>query len=169
MYMLQQSTTTSYILREIQDTDNAALADIIKTSLTELGLNKPGTVFGDPETNFVSLEFKKPKTKYWVIEIDGKLIAGAGINSLKGVETSVCELQKMYVQQAYRSKGIAQVLMSKCLEFAKAEGYQKVYLETMEAMNKAKALYVRNGFTSIKERLGSTGHFDCKVFMVKDL
>lgn len=33
------------VIREIQSSDNAAIADIIRKSLEEFGANKPGTVY----------------------------------------------------------------------------------------------------------------------------
>jgi len=167
--MIQDSSQIPFELREILDSDNTALAEVIKQSLVELGLNKPGTVFGDPETNSVSEQFKETRTRYWVVEVKGKPIAGAGINYLKGADDSICELQKMYVSSTYRKKGFGQLLIETCLQFAKQMDFEKVYLETMEGMDNAILLYKRNGFKETSNRLGTTGHFDCKVFMVKDL
>lgn len=159
----------SFEIRPICAEDNFALATVIKTTLTDLGLNKPGTAFGDEATNRVSEYFTEKYTKYWVLLVDGKLVGGAGINTLPEADESMCELQKMYLTKDCRGKNLGQQLMATCLEYAKSVGYKTVYIETMSEMLAAQKLYKRNGFEYLPERMGKTGHFDCDVFMIKQL
>lgn len=167
--MIEHPSQIAFELREIKPEDNLAVAHIIKESLTDLGLNKPGTVFGDEETNRISTLFTQARTRYWVVVVDNKPIAGAGINLLADEKAEICELQKMYVDKKYRNKGFAQMLIDNCLQFAKLMDFKKVYLETMDDMNSAQSLYLKNGFKKINKRLGNTGHFDCHVYMLKHL
>ena len=38
-------------IRNIEPTDNVAIAAVIRAALTEFGANKPGTVYFDPTTD----------------------------------------------------------------------------------------------------------------------
>jgi putative acetyltransferase len=59
--------------------------------------------------------------------------------------------------------------MERCLEAARCLGYRKVYLETLETMNQAQALYEKSGFAPIEAPMGATGHFGCDRWFLKVL
>jgi len=156
-------------IRFIQPSDNAALAVIIRDSLSEFGANKPGTVFYDSTTDALHSLFQLPGSFYLVAEEDGQLLGGAGIFPSKGLPEGICELVKMYLHKSARGKGLGRLLINKCLEKAKELGYKKVYLETMPELRKAVSVYEKFGFTYLNGPLGNTGHFGCDVWMIKDL
>lgn len=155
-------------IREIESTDNPAIAIIIRDSLTEFGCNIPGTAWADPETDRVSFQFTSDNTVYYVAEEDGTVVGGCGINLLAG-EPDKCELQKLYLKKEARGKGIATVLLDTCLDYAKRAGYSAVYLETKKELAIAVPLYEKRGFTYLKGPLGDTGHFNCEIQMLKKL
>ncbi|MCB0445655.1 MAG: GNAT family N-acetyltransferase, partial [Gelidibacter sp.] len=80
-----------------------------------------------------------------------------------------CELQKMYFLPEARGKGLGMLMMTKCLEKAKAFGFEQCYLETLPYMKAATKLYAKAGFESLKQPLGDTGHYSCNVWMLKKL
>ena len=75
----------------------------------------------------------------------------------------------MYITKKFRGNGYGQTLLEKCVEEAKKEGYEKMYLESMPELTNAIAMYVKNGFTPISEPLGDSGHTGCEVWMIKNL
>jgi putative acetyltransferase len=156
-------------IRLIQPTDNAALAVIIRDSLSEFGANKPGTVFYDPTTDALYELFQSPGSFYLVAENSNQLLGGAGIFPSAGLPTGVCELVKMYLHKAARGKGLGRLLINQCLEKAKTLGYKKVYLETMPELGKAVSVYEKFGFSYLNGPMGNTGHFGCDVWMIKEL
>ena len=156
-------------IRSIQPSDNAALAVIIRDSLSEFGANKPGTVFYDPTTDALYNLFQEPGSFYLVAEEGGQLLGGAGIFPSAGLPAGVCELVKMYLHNAARGKGLGRLLINECLEKAKDLGYKKVYLETMPELRKAVSVYEKFGFTYLTGPMGNTGHFGCDVWMIKEL
>jgi len=156
-------------IRLIQPTDNAALAVIIRDSLSEFGANKPGTVFYDPTTDALYELFQSPGSFYLVAENGNQLLGGAGIFPSAGLSTGVCELVKMYLHNAARGKGLGRLLINQCLEKAKTLGYKKVYLETMPELGKAVSVYEKFGFSYLNGPMGNTGHFGCDVWMIKEL
>ena len=156
-------------IRTIQPNDNAALANIVRTALTEFGANKPGTVFFDETTDHLFELFQQEGSSYKVALIDGEVVGGAGIFPTEGLPTGTCELVKMYLKNEVRGTGLGRKLIDESLAFAKNYGYKNVYLETMPELNKAVSVYEKYGFEYLKGPLGNSGHFGCDVWMLKEL
>lgn len=160
---------THCTIRHITAADNPLIAGIIRSSLTEYGLNQPGTVYYDTSTDQLFELFQKERSVYYVAEHDGKVTGGAGIYPSNGLPEGVCELSKMYVLQEERGQGVGKVLLNKCIEHAVTAGYKKIYLESMPELTGAIGLYGRYGFEHLKAPLGDTGHYFCTVWMQKQL
>jgi putative acetyltransferase len=156
-------------IRTIQPADNPALAIIIRNALAEFGANKPGTVYYDATTDALYGLFRQPGSIYYVAEVAGELIGGAGIFPSPGLPDGTCELVKMYLTPAARGKGIGKMLIDKALQFAAEAGYRNVYIETMPELRKAMSVYEKFGFKYLDGPLGNTGHFGCNVWMLKEL
>ncbi|MBS0032378.1 GNAT family N-acetyltransferase [Chitinophaga sp. 22321] len=156
-------------IRTIVASDDPIIANIVKTTLTEFGMNKAGTAFSDPTTDHLSVVFDIPRAIYFVAETEGRVIGGAGIHPLDGGEAHVCELQKMYLLPESRGKGLAGKLITMCLDFAKQNGYTQCYLETSPELARARKVYEQFGFRYLTGPLGNTGHFGCDSWMLKDL
>lgn len=156
-------------IRTIEPGDNAAAASLVRTTLAEFGLNKPGTVYYDSSTDHLYELFRKERSVYYVAEQQGEVIGGAGIYPSDGLPDGMCELVKMYLKPAARGKGLGRTLIQRCLDFAAAAGYTQVYLETMPELQQATSVYQKFGFHYLDKQLGNTGHFGCKVWMLKKL
>ena len=156
-------------IRPIKATDNAALAVIIRHSLSEFGANKPGTVYYDPTTDALYELFQTPGSFYLVAEENNQLLGGAGIFPSGGLPEGVCELVKMYLHNNARGKGLGRLMIEKCLLEAKNTGYKNVYLETMPELRKAISVYEKFGFRHLNGPMGNTGHFGCDMWMIKEL
>ena len=153
-------------IRLLEEKDNLAIANLIQKVLMEMGAPKIGTAYSDPYLFDLFAVYSEPKTIYFVIENDGKIIGGAGIGLL---QNEICELQKMYFLPECRSLGLGTQLMEMCLAKATEFGYKQCYLETMHYMESAQKLYKKVGFQNIDAPIGSTGHTSCPVWMIKDL
>ena len=156
-------------IRLIEAKDNEALASVIKRSLEHIGAAIPGTVYTDEATNHMSLQYQEARSAYFIAEENGEVLGGCGIKQLPGLDKNICELQRMFLRINSRGRGIASTLMEKCLEFAKAEGFEACYLETMPKMKAAISLYSKYGFERLNQAMGETGHFSCDVWMLKKL
>jgi putative acetyltransferase len=157
------------VIRKITSDDNAQMAAIIRNSLLEFNAAKPGTVYFDETTDYLSDVFTKERSAYFVIEVNNEIAAGAGIFPTEGLPENICELVKMYVSKKYRRNSYGQTLLEKCIEEAKKDGYEKIYLESMPELTNAIAMYEKNGFKKTAGSLGNSGHTGCDVFMMKDL
>jgi len=157
-------------IRKIEERDNKAIATIIRSTLEEFGANKPGTVYFDDTTDALNQLFAKtPGSVYYVAEYNNELVGGGGIFPSDGLPGGTCELVKMYLLKKVRGMGLGRLLIQKSLDFAKANGYTTVYLETMPELKLALKAYEKLGFNYIDSALGNTGHFGCDLFMTFDL
>ncbi|MBW0178269.1 GNAT family N-acetyltransferase [Sediminibacterium sp.] len=158
------------IVRHIEPRDNAAMALIIRNALSEFGANKPGTVYYDDSTDHLyELFLAAPLSEYFVAEKDGVLIGGAGIYPTDALPAGTCELVKMYLSPAARGLGLGRSMINRCMEAAKAKGFQQIYLETMPELKKAVSVYEKFGFTYLPGPMGNSGHNGCDIWMIRKL
>lgn len=157
------------ILRPIQPKDDAIMATLIRGVFDELDAPKTGTAYADPILDRLSSVYINEKTVYYVAEIEGIVVAGAGIAPLENGPEGVCELQKMYSGKDARGKGIGTLLMQECMKAATDFGFSQCYLETLPFMGDAQKLYKKYGFEYLDAPLGDTGHSSCPVWMLKQL
>jgi len=159
----------NYSIRKIKKEDNKAVAELIRAVFDELNIPKVGTAYADPYLDLMFEEYNKPKSVYYVVESNGKIVGSAGVAPLENEVETICELQKMYFLPETRGLGIGSQMMAMCLQSAKDFGFEKCYLETMPFMLDAQKLYKKVGFEYICSPMGSTGHTSCPVWMLKDL
>jgi putative acetyltransferase len=157
------------LIREIQKQDNLSLAAVIREVLLELEVPKVGTAYADPQLDCMFETYSKPRSVYFVVEKDGKILGGAGVSQLENEVASICELQKMYFLPEARGLGLGTQMIQKCMQSAWDFGFEKCYLETMPNMHAAQKLYKSVGFDYICAPLGNTGHVSCPVWMIKEL
>ena len=157
------------IIRQIELRDNEALAKVIRTALAEFGANKPGTVYFDPTTDHLFELFQVPGAVYFIAEQEGNLLGGGGIYPTNGLPDKTCELVKLYLDAAARGTGLGKQLLLKAMDWAKENGYNQVYLESMPELAKAVSIYENVGFTRINQPLGNSGHDGCDIWMTKKL
>ena len=161
-------SSTSPIIRLLTANDDAGIAKVIRLVSAEYGLTPDkGFSVADKTLDTLSQVYSNDRACYWVIELDGKIIGGAGVAPLAG-QTSICELQKMYFLPEVRGKGLAKTLSNLAFEFAKKQGFIQIYLETTAVLVEALALYKTLGFDSC-QHIGETGHYACEIAMIKTL
>ncbi|QRM90919.1 GNAT family N-acetyltransferase [Lacinutrix sp. WUR7] len=160
---------SNIIIREIEQKDNAQIEAAIRWCFHEYEIPLVGTAYEDAETPRMFESYQNKNEVYYVVELDGKVFGGAGIQPLKDFETEVCEIQKMYFAPEVRGKGIGKPLFEKCMEAAKAFGYKQCYLETIPNLKAAIHIYETFGFKHLEAPLGNTGHNACGIWMLKNL
>lgn len=164
------TTNTNHTIRLIEQKDNAGIAAVIREVSAEHGLTADkGFAVADPILDPLYEVYSKPRSAYWVVEIDGQIVGGGGVSQVAGGDSETAELQKMYLSSALRGKGVAKQIVLMSLEFAKSQGYSRCYLETTAELQAAIKLYEKLGFEFIDEPLGNTGHSDCEIRMLKAL
>ncbi|WP_159024180.1 GNAT family N-acetyltransferase [Formosa sp. L2A11] len=155
-------------IREIQTKDNQQVAAVIREVLVGAGAPKIGTAYEDKALDDMFETYNKPKTTYFVVEENNRVIGAAGIGPVDG-EDDVCELQKMYFLDEARGRGIGKQMMDTCLQKARDYGFKRCYLETLPYLKSAIHLYNKIGFKNLDGPMGKTGHYSCTVWMIKEL
>jgi putative acetyltransferase len=155
--------------RRIGPADSAVVANIIRVVMPEFGANRPGFAIHDDEVDHMYEVYQQPRSRYIVCEVDGEVVGGAGVASLKGGDPEIAELKKMYFLPAARGSGYGRRLLTLCLGEARNLGFRKCYIETFHTMQNAIRLYESAGFQRINGSLGETGHFACDAFYLLDL
>lgn len=158
-----------FIIREIQKNDNKQIASVIQQVFISDCYPLTGTAFEDKQLDFMFEAYHHERAMYFVVELEGKIIGGAGIQPLENSNENICELQKMYFLKEARGKGIGTKLIQRCIKEAHKLGFEKCYLETLPEMHAAQHLYQKTGFKYLCAPMGNTGHSSCPVWMIKDL
>lgn len=156
-------------IRPIQSSDNCELAVIVRNTLAEFGANRPGTVYFDSTTDALSELFLMPLSNYFVAETEGKILGGGGIFPTEGLPEGTCELVKMYLLAEARGIGLGRTLIELCLQAARENRFQQVYLESMPELHLALKIYAKFGFEYLSAPLGNSKHFGCGLWMLKKL
>ena len=151
----------TFDIRPIEARDNLPISQIIIDTLTEFGATGPGYAIQDKEVESMFEAYQSPRHCYFIIHHEDKVVGGGGIGPLEGGESHICELKKMYFLPMARGLGLGGKMIELCLEQAHHRGYTACYLETLERMHQAQALYQKFGFRKLEGTMGNTGHFSC--------
>lgn len=157
------------VIRLIERNDNQRMAEIIRAVFEDMDVPKVGTAYADKDLDFMFETYQNPRSAYFVLVRNGIVLGGAGIAPLADFDGNICELQKMYFLPEARKQGMGSQMMEFCIAKAREFRFDKIYLETMENMDRAQKLYTENGFGYIEAPLGNTGHFSCGIQMLKEL
>ncbi len=90
--------------------------------------------------------YRKPRGRLYLALYGGN---PAGCIALRSLELGICEMKRLYVRSAFRRKGIGRALSELLIDEAKAAGYLRMRLDSIESMSAAIALYRSLGFQEI--------------------
>lgn len=160
---------SDFLLRKIRSEDNTQMAKVIRKVMTEFGAVGSGFSIEDPEVDAMFEAYQDPRSIFYVVEMEEKVVGGAGIAQLEGGDSSVCELKKMYFSPEARGLGAGKVLAKLLINEATLRHFKTIYIETLEDMYAANRLYQSLGFQRIPKSLGNTGHCGCDTFYALEL
>ena len=166
------------IIRQITADDDAAIAAIIRANLEAYRLNIPGTAYFDPELDHLSTYYDAaPDRRAYFILTDaagtvltdaaGTVLGGAGLAEFSGLD-ACAELQKIYLTDSAKGKGLGYALARAVETRARELGYRRLYLETHTALDAAIHLYERLGYQRIEQPV-ATVHTTMDRFYLKEL
>ena len=87
---------------------------------------------------------------FYVGLVDGKII---GTSAVRRIDDKKCEIKRIYVRKDFRKMGFGRELFLKALEFAR-HNYSTALLKTDAKLTDAIRLYLKNGFSVVKEEDG---------------
>lgn len=156
-------------IRKIEKSDNILIASVIRKTLEEFNMAKPGTVYTDPSTDHLFELFQKENSCFYVAEENNEILGSCGIYPTEGLPEGCAELVKFYVDKKVRGTGIGKELMNRCFQWAMENNYSQLYLESAPELEKAVGMYEKAGFKKLDHALGNSGHFSCTIWMLKTL
>jgi GNAT superfamily N-acetyltransferase len=110
-------------------------------------------------------EFSAPLGRFLVAEVDG---VPAGCGGWRAHGDGVAELKRMYVEPAFRRRGIAALVLAELERSAAAAGHRQLLLNSGDRQPEALALYARAGYTPVAG-YGVYADSPGAVFLGKDL
>lgn len=137
--------------REIEDRDNERLRDLIRYNLKSNHLDIPGTVYYDPELGRLSEYYlADPGKRYYCVLTDEKdqLVGGIGLAEFESIE-DCAELQKLYLADEMKGRGLSYNLVQLIEDKARRLGYERMYLETHSNLQTAIHVYEKCGYRQI--------------------
>jgi GNAT superfamily N-acetyltransferase len=93
-------------------------------------------------------EFSPPLGLFLVAEVDGTP-AGCGGWRVHDAERGIVELKRMYVEPAFRRRGVAGLVLSALERTAAAAGHRHLVLNSGDRQPEALALYSRRGYAPV--------------------
>jgi putative acetyltransferase len=92
-------------------------------------------------------DYDPPEGRLLLAEYEGQL---AGCVALHKLDSTVCEMKRLYLRPQFRGKGRGRALAERIIAEARQIGYQRMRLDTVEpAMKDAVAMYRKLGFKDI--------------------
>lgn len=158
-----------FTIRLLEQKDDQLLAEMIREVFREFKIDLPGTVYTDPTTDHLSEVFQAKGSAYFLAEQNQTILGGCGFYPTNGLPNGCAELVKFYLRPESRCLGIGRSLMEMTFEEAKKLGYTQLYLESFPELNQAVGMYTKAGFKMLSNSMGNTGHYACKIWMLKDL
>ena len=157
-----------FIVRHLEAPDVHAVLRVISDCRREYGFQSRVHAILEPSDHNLFEAYRSRRSAYFVALVDSAVVGGAGISRLRDGDSSICELQRMYLRRASRGVGIGHALLQHCVRAARQFGYQQCYAETIVEMTTAITFYERHGFSRLKAPLGETGHGhnDCWLLLL---
>lgn len=146
---------------------DAAIAALIRTSLKANHLDIPGTAYFDEGLDHLSSFYHQSSRAYYVLLDEGKVIGGIGLAEFSGFP-DCCELQKLYLDNAYKGQRLGYGMIEYIERIARKLGYRQIYLETHTNLQAAIHIYERSGYREIT-RPESVVHSTMNKFYLHDL
>ena len=100
-----------------------------------------------PELKYVYSYFRKNKGKFWVFEINNKIIGCMGI--APGREKNL-EIHRLYIDKKYRRRGLAKRFMKMAEDFALKKKIKKITLWTDTRFKDSHKLYKKLHYRKLK-------------------
>ena len=137
------------LIRPYQKGDDLHIRDVIHTVYDEYGFTWEADGYNS-DTEDVQAHYIDQAGAFWVMELDGDIIATGG---LMPISSDRCELWRLYLKAEHRGKGYGASLYKHILEFAKNQGYKEMEIWSDVKLTDAHRLYEKLGATYIGQRI----------------
>lgn len=159
-----------YRIEPICAEDDEKIATIVRGNLEHYGLDIPGTAYFDPELNHLSAFYNAlPDSRIYFILKDsqGQVAGGIGLAEFSHFDRCA-EIQKLYLADREKGKGLGRTLLERAEKQAVEMGYRRLYLETHSNLKEAIALYEKMGY-KLLPKPDFVVHTTMNCFYMKEL
>lgn len=119
---------------------------------------KDRQLFDDPERHILA-----PGGAIFLLDLDGAAVGCCGLIKL---DARAFEVAKMAVTEAHQGQGYSTLLLSACVDRARARGAKRLFIETSSKLPPAIALYRKFGFVELRpEAVPPSDYARADVFM----
>ena len=101
-----------------------------------------------PMSDF-SLTEDKSRQRIWIVEMGSKIV---GCIAIVDAGDNEAQLRWLFLTKETRGKGLGKKLMKEALDFCREKGYDDIFLWTIDALQAAGSLYMKNGFKLTEEK-----------------
>lgn len=131
-------------VREVRSTDVPAVIELVTETLREFGLEFGVGSPTDEQLRGLPDAYTAEGGMFWVAADGDALVGTCGVFP---VGPGTVELRKMYVRPTARGSRLGARLLEVAVAWARAQGAERMVLDTVEEMARAIAFYEANGFT----------------------
>jgi putative acetyltransferase len=156
-------------VRPLEHADVPAILPIISGARREYGLEARVPSLLEAADLALIDTYARHRARYFVAVLDNVVVGGAGVAPLGDGESTVCELQRMYLQPLNRGQGAGTMLLSACLDAARELSFTHCYAETISEMAGAISFYERHGFQRLSAPYGNTGHGHNNCWLLRSI
>lgn len=100
-------------------------------------------------------ELADPATEFLIAEVEGEAVAYVKLNTNDAPESITAEkplqISRLYLLQKWTGRGLGDMLMELCLNIARQQGYDVVWLTVWEHNSRAYRFYQKYGFKEVGE------------------
>jgi phosphinothricin acetyltransferase len=138
-----------YTLRPAVESDTTAICEIYNQGIEDR-LATLESEMRTPQERRQWLAARGPRHPVVVADDDGRVIAWGSLNAFNPREAyrHVADFS-IYVERAYRGKGVGRQLLAHLIDLARALGYHKMVLSAFPFNGAGMALYERMGFRTV--------------------
>ena len=134
------------IVQAVSSAQIAQARELFLEYAQSLGFNLCFQSF-DKELAGLPGDYAPPEGRLLLAEYEDKL---AGCVALHKLEVGICEMKRLYLRPSFRGKGVGRVVAETIIAEARAIGYERMRLDTVEpVMKDAVAIYRSLGFKEI--------------------
>jgi GNAT superfamily N-acetyltransferase len=130
-------------VREVRTRDVPAVIELVSETLREFGLQFGVGSPTDEQLRALPEAYTAGGGAFWIAADGDALLGTCGVYPL---EPGTYELRKMYLRPAARGLRLGARLLEVAVAWARAQGGQRMVLDTVEEMQRAIAFYEANGF-----------------------
>jgi len=134
------------VLRPVRSEDLPAVRALVEQVLGEFGFR--GQVGGvERDLADITERYGGARAGFWVADEDGVVV---GTVAVRPKDERTCELKRLYLRPDRRGAGLGQRLYAHAEAFARAAGYDRIWLDSSRRFARAHRLYERNGFALLE-------------------